>query len=238
MNKPGPELLSVAGLCKDYESPAGKLPVLKGVDFHLKAGQMSLIYGRSGSGKSTLLHLMGGLDRPTAGTILFENHDLSTLSQRELARIRNRRLGFVFQFYHLIPELTLFQNVLLPSLIAGRPDKKWARELLKRVRLSSRQDHYPQELSGGEQQRAAVARALMNHPAVILCDEPTGNLDEETAEEVISLLNDLNRYDGLAFVIVTHDEAVAWHYTDVYRLQDGVLFLNHNNQKSAGPLRT
>ncbi len=223
MSNPETALLQVYEMKKHYETPNGVLQVLKGVNYKLGPGEMSFIIGRSGSGKSTLLQLMGGLDQPTSGKIIFEGDDLVTMSEKSLARVRNRRLGFVFQFYHLLPELTLYENVHLPALIAGKPNHKWAKELLKRVKLLSRQDHYPAELSGGEQQRAAIARALMNRPSVVFCDEPTGNLDRETAESTLSLLNDLNQRDGQSFVIVTHDEVLAWRYNNVYRLVDGVL---------------
>ena len=223
-------LLCAYDLKKDYDSSAGRLPVLKGVHFTLKAGEMDFIVGRSGSGKSTLLHLLGGLDQPTAGKILFEGEDLTSMSEKTLARIRNRRFGFVFQFYHLLPELTLYENVLLPSRISGQRDEKWAKEVLRRVKLLSRQDHYPAELSGGEQQRAAIARALVNRPSVVLCDEPTGNLDRESAEATLSLIQDLNQHEGQAFVIVTHDEVLAWRYPNILRLVDGVLIREDRGQ--------
>ncbi len=223
MSETDPSLLQVFDLKKDYDSPAGLLPVLKGVHFTLNRNEMVFMIGRSGSGKSTLLHLMGGLDQPTSGKMIFEGEEVTSMNERHLARIRNRRIGLVFQFYHLLPELTLYENVLLPSLIAGKRDDKWAKELLKRVKLLSRQDHYPSELSGGEQQRAAIARALINRPSMVLCDEPTGNLDRENAESILSLLGDLNRREGQSFVIVTHDEALAWRYENVFRLVDGIL---------------
>jgi ABC-type lipoprotein export system ATPase subunit len=223
MSKEHP-LIAVSNLKKDYEIPGGHLAVLKGVHFVLKGGQMAFIVGRSGSGKSTLLHLLGGLDTPTSGKILFEDHDITKWGERELARYRNLRIGFVFQFYHLLPELTVYENVLLPSLIAGKSDVPWVKELLKRVKLLSRRDYYPFELSGGEKQRVAIARALANKPSLVFCDEPTGNLDEETAESVFMLLNDLNRKEGQSFLIVTHDESLAWRYPhSVFRLHDGVL---------------
>jgi lipoprotein-releasing system ATP-binding protein len=222
MNNPG-ELLGAYNVKRDYAMPTGELPVLKGVYFSLKPGEMAFIFGRSGSGKSTLLHLLGGLDRPSSGKILFEGEDLTQMNEKEMAFIRNRRIGFVFQFYHLIPELTVFENVLLPTIIAGRRDPNWAKECLKRVKLYSRSEHYPSELSGGEKQRAAIARALVNHPSVVLCDEPTGNLDEETARTVFGLLQDLNQKEGQAFVVVTHDESLAWRQDRVYRLTEGVL---------------
>ena len=226
-------LLSAYDLRREFDSPSGKLPVLKGVRMDLHAGRLAFIIGRSGSGKSTLLHLLGGLDRPDGGKILFEGEELTRLGERALARIRNRRIGFVFQFFHLLPELTLFENVILPSFIAGKRDKKWTEEVLKKVGLWDRRDHFPGELSGGEQQRGAIARALVNHPALVLCDEPAGNLDQETAESVFSLIYDLNKREGLSFLIVTHDEALAWRHEQVMRLVDGVLLSEERGKMRA-----
>ncbi len=166
---------------------------------------------------------MGGLDRPSSGKILFEGEDLAAMPEKRLAWIRNQKIGFVFQFFHLLPELTLAENVMLPSMIYGQPDQAWVREVLRRVKLLSRRNHLPSQLSGGEKQRAAIARALINRPAVVLCDEPTGNLDQETAESVFALLEELNKSEGQTFVMVTHDETLAWRYRHVYRLQDGLL---------------
>ena len=216
-------LLSAQDVKKDYESPAGRLSVLKGVNFAVQPGDMSFIIGRSGSGKSTFLHLMAGLDGPTSGQIFFEGKDMTRMNEQALAKTRNMHLGIIFQFYHLLPELTLYENVMLPAMISGRLDREWVKEVLKRVKLLSRQDHYPAQLSGGEQQRAAIARALVNRPAVILCDEPTGNLDEENAENVLSVLADLNRREGQSFVVVTHDENLAWRHGQVFRLHEGIL---------------
>lgn len=230
MSNQTPALLTAFELKKDYDAPSGTLSILKNVNFTVKSGEMIFILGRSGSGKSTLLHLLGGLDQPTAGKILFEGEDLTAMNEKQISRIRNRRMGFVFQFYHLLPELTLYENVLLPSMVAGKKDEKWAKEVLKRVKLLSRQDHYPSELSGGEQQRAAIARALVNRPSVVLCDEPTGNLDRETAESILSLITDLNQREGQAFVIVTHDEALAWRFPNVFRLVDGTLLRDSQGQ--------
>ncbi len=216
-------LISAYDVKKDYESPAGYLPVLKGVNFSLNAGEMAFIVGRSGSGKSTLLHIFGGLDKPSGGRVVFEGQEITQMAEKPLAKIRNHRVGFVFQSYHLLPELTLYENVLLPTMIAGKKDDNWVKEVLRRVKLLSRQDHYPSELSGGEQQRAAIARALACRPSLVLCDEPTGNLDEETAQSVMALINDLNQKQGQSFIIVTHDEATAWQYPQVFRLVDGML---------------
>ena len=208
---------------KDYATPEGPLSILRGVDFSLSEGEMAFIVGRSGSGKSTFLHLLGGLDRSTGGRIFFKGNDLSLMSEKELATYRNRKIGFIFQFFHLLPELTLFENVLLPTLMSGGANPGRAHELIERVGLQGRKDHFPGELSGGEQQRAAIARALVNRPEVLLCDEPTGNLDDETAEIVFGLLTELHRETGLALVVITHDEQTARQFENVYRLQEGIL---------------
>ena len=222
MNKPFDQpIVETFKLKKDYETPSGVLPVLKGVDLELYPGQMIFIVGRSGSGKSTLLHLLGGMDSVTSGKIFFQGEEMGTMGEREKARVRNLHLGYVFQFYHLLPELNLFENVLLPSMIAGKEDKKWTKEMLKRVRLWSRKEHYPSELSGGELQRAAIARALVNKPAVLLCDEPTGNLDEETAKSIYDLLFQLNQQFGQSSIIVTHDDFIAKHARKIIRIRDG-----------------
>lgn len=208
---------------KDFSSPEGPISVLRGVDFSLSAGEIAFVVGRSGSGKSTLLHLLGGLDRPTEGRVFFKGNDLSQMSEKELAVYRNRKIGFIFQFFHLLPELTLFENVLLPSFMGRSSNPGRARELIRRVGLRGREGHFPAQLSGGEQQRAAIARALINQPEVVFCDEPTGNLDDETAENVYELLTGLQREAGLGLVIVTHDERVAHRFQSVYRLHEGLL---------------
>lgn len=217
-------LLVAEKVCKDYPAPEGPIAVLRGADFSLCYGELAFIVGRSGSGKSTLLHLLGGLDRLTEGRIYFKGRDLSQMNERELALYRNRRIGFIFQFFHLLPELTLFENVLLPTLMARSPQPARVRELLQRVGLRGREGHFPSELSGGEQQRAAIARALANEPEVVFCDEPTGNLDDENAEMVFELLLGLHRERGMSLVIVTHDEARARSFPKVFRLRDGLLW--------------
>lgn len=218
-----PTLLVAEKVRKDYSGPEGPLSVLKGVDFRLSAGEMAFVVGRSGSGKSTLLHLLGGLDRVSEGRIFFQGNDLSLLSEKDLALYRSRKIGFVFQFFHLLPELTLFENVLLPSLVARTPNPGRARDLVRRVGLRGREGHFPSELSGGEQQRAAIARALVNRPEIVFSDEPTGNLDDETAEGVFHFLVTLHQEERTAFVIVTHDEALAHRFGNVYRLHEGIL---------------
>lgn len=215
-------MLKAVGLWKEYEGPHGKLHILRGVELEIEAGDLTFVIGRSGAGKSTLLHLLGGLDRPTGGSVEFKGDDLSLFNEGSLAEYRNKRIGFVFQFYHLIPELTVKENVELPSLIAGKRRSKRSADLLKRMGLSERRDHLPNELSGGEQQRVAIARALINEPEIVFCDEPTGNLDEETAESIHRLIFDLNR-EGQTFCVVTHDEEFAQRSKKVFRLHDGII---------------
>ena len=221
-------VLEVTDLCKDYRGSRQALKVLRGVCLTVVQGEMVMVLGRSGSGKSTLLHLLGGLDQPTSGKICFEGRDLSRLSDSKLSGYRAKEMGFVFQFYYLLPELTLFENILLPSVIAGRSSqRKEVDRLLDQVGLSHRKDHYPAQLSGGEQQRAAIARALLNKPKVVFCDEPTGNLDEETANSVFDLLVTLNREEKKTFVIVTHEMGLVKEAQSVYELHEGVLQRNN-----------
>ena len=207
---------------KEFNGPNGVLRVIRGANLELKAGDLTFILGRSGAGKSTLLHLLGGLDRPSAGSIQFNGEDLSLFDEESLAEYRNKKVGFVFQFYHLLPELTVRENVELPSLIARKRKGKRAEDLLKRVQLWDRKDHLPRELSGGEQQRAAIARALVNEPELVFCDEPTGNLDEETAESIHQLIFDLNE-EGQTFCIVTHEESFAKKGNRIFRMHEGFL---------------
>lgn len=215
-------MLKTNDLQKDFKSPDGKLQVLKGINLQINRGESVFILGRSGAGKSTLLHLLGGLDRPTQGTIEFEGKNISRMNERELTQFRNKKIGFVFQFYHLLPELTVEENILLPSLISRQKRKEKASELIAKVGLSERRKHLPSELSGGEQQRVAIARALINEPDIVFCDEPTGNLDDETAQTVQKLIFDLNR-EGHTFCIVTHEEDFARQGKRILRLHEGVL---------------
>lgn len=216
-------LLTAFDLQKSYHTPAGTLEIIRSAQVIIRKADMIFVTGKSGCGKTTLLHLLGGLDRPDSGKIFFQEKEMTDMPEKELAHIRNQHIGFVFQMYHLLPELTVYENVLLPTLIAGKADKAWVKEVLKRVRLWNRRTHFPSELSGGEQQRVAIARALANHPSVVLCDEPTGNLDPETAQSIMALLYELNQQEGQAFLIVTHDEEMAAKHERVYRLQDGIL---------------
>lgn len=216
-------MLRVTNLEKNYQrAGGGTLRILKGVSFEIQKGDLAFLIGRSGAGKSTLLHLLGGLDRPNGGQIEFEGKKLAQLSERSLAEYRNQKVGFIFQFYHLLPELTVKENVELPALIGGNHRSKRSEQLLKRVGLWNRKDHLPNELSGGEQQRVAIARALMNEPDLVLGDEPTGNLDEETAETIHQLIFELNR-EGQTFCVVTHEESFAQKGNRIFRLHDGLL---------------
>jgi len=210
---------------KSYPTPAGDLPILLGVDLCVHRGEIVAITGESGAGKSTLLHLLGGLDRPTGGRIIVNGFDLNAHSDDDLARFRNRHVGFVFQFHHLLPDFTALENVMVPQLIAGVPrdeSARRARELLAAVGLERRLLHRPYELSGGEQQRVAVARALANNPAVVLADEPSGNLDHRHSQQLHDLMWDLARSREATFVIATHARELAARADREIRLEDGI----------------
>jgi len=208
----GDIILECRDLGKVYQDAGRILEILKGVCLRVPRGKIMAISGPSGAGKSTLLHIMGTLDRPTSGAVLFNGISYAAMSRWEINRLRNRHIGFVFQFYHLLPEFTAMENVMMPALCAGasrRACRERAEELLVKVGLQDRMHHKPGKLSGGEQQRVAIARALFNRPDLALCDEPTGNLDERTGAEIIALLFDLNRQENTTFVLVTHDERLA-----------------------------
>ena len=225
-NGPTPVVLA-RGLKKNYVSGDGSiLEVLKGVNLEVCAGESVAIIGESGSGKSTLLHLLGGLDRPTAGEVFVGGQALQSMNEHELSRTRNERIGFVFQFHHLLREFTVLENVMMPQLIGGRSyDEARARasELLEEVGLSKRADHRPAQLSGGEQQRAAVARALANRPLAILADEPSGNLDPNTSERLHDLLFGVSERHGTAMVLVTHNMHLAARSGRVLEMKGGEL---------------
>ncbi|GBE14927.1 lipoprotein-releasing system ATP-binding protein LolD [bacterium BMS3Abin14] len=227
MNNPAsPPVLRTEGLCKTFHKGGRDIHVLTGVELTLSEGQIAGIMGASGTGKSTLLHLLGGLDRPDGGRVLHRGRDIFSLSDAELAGFRNQEIGFVFQMHYLLSEFTCLENVMMPGVIAGRTwemVREKARGLLARVGLEDRAEHRPGELSGGEQQRAAVARALVNDPALILADEPTGNLDVRTAESVRDLFFDLNNQLETTFLIVTHNREMAAGFHCRFLLKDGVL---------------
>jgi putative ABC transport system ATP-binding protein len=219
-------VIETQNLKKRYQM--GKLDVsaLNGVNLRVEAGEFMSIMGASGSGKTTLLNLIGALDRPTEGKVFIKENDIAGLDDNELAELRNREIGFVFQFFNLMARMSALKNVEMPMAFAGVPQEKRkgrATELLEEVGLSERLDHRPTELSGGEQQRVAIARALVNDPSVVLCDEPTGNVDTETGKEIIEILRKMNREQRQTFVIVTHDPLVAGSVDRIARMQDGLI---------------
>ena len=219
-------MIQIVDLYKSFPMGGQQLTVLKGINLSIARGVMMAIVGASGAGKSTLLHIVGTLDRPTSGTVTFDGQNLFQLSDQKQAEFRNRRIGFVFQFHHLLPEFTALENVCLPAYIQSRPATETRAEaaaLLKDVGLERRLHHKPGELSGGEQQRVAVARALMQRPDVVLADEPTGNLDTHTGDSLFALMRTLNRDRGITFVIVTHNERLSAQTDRVIHMEDGLI---------------
>ena len=217
-------MIQAKGLIKIYRNGAKELEVLKGIDLKVAKSEVLAVLGPSGAGKSTLLHLLGGLDTPTAGEVMIDGTDIYALGDRERAKIRNRKIGFVFQFYHLLPDFDALENVMFPLLIKGGDGKNLRGKgagLLKAVGLEDRMNHRPGELSGGEQQRVAIARALINEPELLLCDEPTGNLDSESGENIIELLWELNKSRKMTLMIVTHDAQIAKAAQRVLHIRDG-----------------
>ena len=217
-------VLQAEAVEKSYFLGGKELAVLQGVSLELQAGEFVALQGASGSGKSTLLQLLGGLDRPTVGTIRFDGDPLRVQTPTQAAKFRGSHVGFVFQAYHLLPDLDALENVLLPAQVQRRPQaasEQRARDLLDSVGLSDRMDHRPSELSGGEQQRVAIARALMNEPEIVLADEPTGNLDRSAGEEIMGIIHDLNSSYDVTIVMVTHDMSIAAQADRTVRLAEG-----------------
>jgi lipoprotein-releasing system ATP-binding protein len=219
-------LIETRGVTKSYPLGNSRLAVLRGIDLQVRAGEAVCIVGASGAGKSTLLHIMGTLDQPTLGKVMFHGVDLTRQSDAKLAEFRNRSMGFVFQFHHLLAEFTALENVMMPSRIAGLSAKESrvrAEELLDLLGLKERLHHYPTEMSGGEQQRVAICRALVRKPEVLFADEPTGNLDTHNAERIQKLFFDLKTQLKLTLVVVTHDAAFAARFPRLITMRDGVL---------------
>lgn len=214
--------VEVKELVKTYGRGETAVRALKGCSISFARGGFTVITGTSGSGKTTLLNLIGGLDQADSGSIVYGSDDLMSMDDTSLSRFRRRKLGFVFQFFNLVPELTAEENILLPIRIDGRkPDRKYLMETAEKLGITGRLHHYPSQLSGGQQQRAAIARAVINRPEVILCDEPTGNLDKKTGEEVISLLMQLKEESGQTIIMVTHDMEIASRADRIIRIEDG-----------------
>jgi putative ABC transport system ATP-binding protein len=216
-------MIQVENLSKTIENPPSKVEILRGISFEVPAGQFLAVMGASGSGKSTLLGLLAGLDTVTSGRIVLDGTDITYLGEDAMARVRGRKIGFVFQNYQLVPTLTAEENILLPAELSGMNgnSRRRARELLERVGLTNRAHHYPVQLSGGEQQRVALARAFITQPPILMADEPTGNLDSTNGQHVLDLLVRLNREEKATLVLVTHDRALAEHADRILTLRDG-----------------
>ena len=219
-----PDLITVEGLSKKYQTGSSELLVLNNLSFSIQAGEAVCLLGASGAGKSTLLQILGTLDRPSSGQVKFRGQDVFTLNDEQLALFRNKKMGFVFQFHHLIQELTALENVMLPALIAGDEQEETELDALKWLQdmgLSERADHYPSQLSGGELQRVAIARALIRKPEILFADEPTGNLDSQNSQKIQDLFFELRSRLGITLVVVTHDLAFANKFARVFKVKDG-----------------
>ena len=221
-----PHLLAASGLTRKFTHGGREINVLRGLNLTMEPREMTAILGKSGVGKSTLLHILGTIDRPDSGTVEFEGIDVFGLTERELASFRNKRIGFIFQFHHLLPEFSALENVMIPAIIGGlsrRESLDRATELLTTVGLAQRVAHRPAELSGGEQQRVALARALVMRPRLIIADEPTGNLDDATSEEVHNLFSEVNDRFGVAFLVATHNLKLAGRMHRILKLEEGMV---------------
>ena len=227
MNKNIEDLVLICNnLYKSYKQASGELPILQGVNLEVACGETISIVGSSGSGKSTLLHVLAGLDRATSGEIALDGKLLTDLNDNQVCAIRNQKLGFIYQFHHLLPEFTAYENVVMPLLIHGSvsaQNSNFAKHLLDRLGLARRFIHYPSQLSGGERQRVAIARAVVNNPKLVFADEPTGNLDNHTGSQVLEVFFDLRRELQTSLIVVTHNPAVASLAQTSYRLRDGIL---------------
>jgi ABC-type lipoprotein export system ATPase subunit len=221
------DLIELRDIHKTYYLGEVDVPVLKGISLSVAQGELMALMGTSGSGKSTLMNILGCLDHPTTGEYWLEGEEISGLSAKQRARVRKRMIGFVFQTFNLLPRTSALENVMMPLAyvedMAERQIRQRATELLQKVGLAERLDHQPSQLSGGQQQRVAIARALVNQPRILLADEPTGNLDSRTSEEILQMFQDLNRSDGLTIILVTHDPGVANHAQRIVRIRDGLI---------------
>ena len=216
------KILEIKNLCKVYGKGETKVDALKNVSFDIEQGEFVAIVGPSGSGKSTLLHILGGVDTPTSGEVNIAGTDIGKLNETNLAIFRRRNIGLIYQFYNLIPILNVEENMTLPILLDGKkPDKTLLKDLVEKLGLSKRLKHLPNQLSGGQQQRVSIGRALMNHPAILLADEPTGNLDSENSKEIISLLRKFNKENNQTVIIITHDDRIALSADRVITIEDG-----------------
>ncbi|MBP5555038.1 MAG: ABC transporter ATP-binding protein [Lachnospiraceae bacterium] len=216
------KILEIKNLCKVYGKDEIKVDALKNVSFDVEQGEFVAIVGPSGSGKSTLLHILGGVDSPTSGVVNIAGTDISKLDETKLAIFRRRQIGLIYQFYNLIPILNVEENMTLPLLLDGKkPDKKLLKDLLEKLGLKERLKHLPNQLSGGQQQRVSIGRALMNNPAILLADEPTGNLDSENSKEIVSLLRKFNKENNQTVIIITHDEKIALSADRIITIEDG-----------------
>ena len=216
------KILEIKNLCKVYGEGETRVDALKNISFDVEQGEFVAVVGPSGSGKSTLLHILGGVDVPTSGVVRIAGCDIGKLDENKLAIFRRRQIGLIYQFYNLIPILNVEENLTLPILLDGKkPDQKLLEDLVEKLGLSERRSHLPNQLSGGQQQRVSIGRALMNHPALLLADEPTGNLDTENSKEIIALLRKFNRENNQTVIIITHDERIALAADRVITIEDG-----------------